>query len=517
MKNLLLILVIVSALYLAGCADNPTGADKIPPVVRLYTPVANDTLIVGSHEIIFEASDDQGIKMAELYVDGAIKASVTVPASGVRPGLIWKVAIGDTAGKHSYYIKVYDLSNNATQTEPRGGITVLYTKNPPSTPYNVRIRNITDYIINIFWQDTSSYVTGYELWRKDGLNGTYVKIKSLPPDAFNTNDAGLDPKVRYFYKLRGFNPFGSSEYSNEVASTLSNGSPDIPYPTNLVAKILAKDKIQLSWTDNSSNENFFQVERKTGSTGTFFPIGKPLPPNTTTFLDSAYGLQPGNDYEYRVKAYSDTDSSWSNSLAVRTPDYNLTKPSNLAAARFNTNTIRIIWTDNSQYETSTIIERKSTSNTAYTQIGTVGTDITRFDDTSFNVGESYTYRVRGTDGLVYSEYSNEASITIPPINRPTNLSAVKTGPTSVRLTWTDNSTNESAFLIERRSFTNTTYQLIGVITANSTQYDDTNALPGETYFYRVRATDDYHYSDYSNEFSIAMTLKNTTAPKQSVK
>ncbi len=70
---------------------------------------------------------------------------------------------------------------------------------------------------------------------------------------------------------------------------------------------------------------------------------------------------------------------------------------------------------------------------------------------------------------------------------PTNFSITSTTNTSVSMQWTDNS-DETSFLIERKTGAGGTYAQIGTTAANATTYTDSNASPGTTYFYRVRDT-----------------------------
>jgi S-layer homology domain len=60
-------------------------------------------------------------------------------------------------------------------------------------------------------------------------------------------------------------------------------------------------QLTLSWVDNSVNEAGFKVERKTGTNGTFAPVGD-VGANTTSFMDGS--LSTGSLYCYRVRAYN---------------------------------------------------------------------------------------------------------------------------------------------------------------------------------------------------------------------
>jgi hypothetical protein len=62
----------------------------------------------------------------------------------------------------------------------------------------------------------------------------------------------------------------------------------------------------LTWADNSTNEESFVVERKTGQAGTYRYLAT-LPPNTTTYVDMS--VEEGVTYCYRVRAMNVASSS----------------------------------------------------------------------------------------------------------------------------------------------------------------------------------------------------------------
>ena len=75
---------------------------------------------------------------------------------------------------------------------------------------------------------------------------------------------------------------------------------------------------------------------------------------------------------------------------------------------------------------------------------------------------------------------------------PSNLSAALSGTGTlqrIKLTWTDNSSNEAKFVIERSTSPDfSSNRLSFEVTANTTSYKDTtNIQAGTTYYYRVYA------------------------------
>ncbi len=89
-----------------------------------------------------------------------------------------------------------------------------------------------------------------------------------------------------------------------------------------------------------------------------------------------------------------------------------------------------------------------------------------------------------------------------PLGAPSNLSAAPL-TAAAHLTWTDNSTTETMFMIERKDpggqFVNAY-----TVTFDITQYHDAKVTSGQTYSYRVRAMSDSGASDYSNEAMVTV-------------
>ena len=83
---------------------------------------------------------------------------------------------------------------------------------------------------------------------------------------------------------------------------------------------------------------------------------------------------------------------------------------------------------------------------------------------------------------------------------PDGLTASATSSTQIDLTWNDNSSDETAFHIERSDDGGSTWTEITVLSADSVSYGDTGLTCGTIYHYRLRAyrVSDTSYSAYSN-------------------
>jgi Fibronectin type III domain/Peptidase_C39 like family len=97
---------------------------------------------------------------------------------------------------------------------------------------------------------------------------------------------------------------------------------------------------------------------------------------------------------------------------------------------------------------------------------------------------------------------------LPP-NAPSNLTATAISQHQINLAWTDNSTNESGFKIERSPFAPGSWTQIATVGAGVQTYPNTGLASGTTYYYRVRAWNAAGDSGYSNE-AHATTSSGTT-------
>ena len=164
-------------------------------------------------------------------------------------------------------------------------------------------------------------------------------------------------------------------------------------------------------------------------------------------------------------------------------------PSDLIAFAYACDQMDPSWQDNSDNETQFRIERSS-NGSDYTEIDSVGADITSYSDTTVAENTTYWYRVRAYNSYGYSDYSNADSDTTPvcpplPPAAPTSLKA-KSRKYSVDFTWTDNSNNEDGFKIYRGD-SPSTLTLTDTVGPNTTSCEDTGLTRKTVYYYQVCA------------------------------
>lgn len=113
------------------------------------------------------------------------------------------------------------------------------------------------------------------------------------------------------------------------------------------------------------------------------------------------------------------------------------------------------------------------------------------------VGTTYFIVVDGFQGD-FGDFTISLVPTIPrtPV-APSDLVAMAVSSTQINLSWTDNSTDELGFHVER-SLDGANFTEIATVNPNVTTYNDTGLMPGTTYFYRLFAFNNFGSSAASN-------------------
>lgn len=292
-------------------------------------------------------------------------------------------------------------------------------------------------------------------------------------------------------------------------------------PSDLTISNVTANSFTLNWTDNSYNEDGFQIEISTGDSE--FEYFAKAPIDTTSYLCS--GLNQDAHYRVRVLALGNAqilmDSDYSNTASAKTLSIPKTQtylnaPGDLVAVGTSKTSIKLSWKDNNLNENGFGIERK-TDDGVFVLITQVPANYVSYFDASASQGFVYTYRVVAKgDGIstLDSGFSNEAiattrSIASSILRAPGNLAALAVSSTQIDLTWTDNAINESGYSIERAA-PNGNFEIVTTLPVNTTTYTDQGLQDNTKYTYRIRALGVSGNSPYSN-LSAATTGKESAA------
>jgi hypothetical protein len=271
-------------------------------------------------------------------------------------------------------------------------------------------------------------------------------------------------------------------------------------PSLLTANPVGPNKIELNWQNNGLYA-LIQVERASTLIATL--VDEDFYPDED--------VADGTSYTYRVRGYTVADgfSDYSNEYTATTP---LGDPTNLVATVASSSSISLTWDDNSKNETGFEVYRNGVL------YDTVSTNTEAYTDTVCTAGTAYTYKVRAyrTSPAAYSAWTKPITITIryeAPPAAPSNIKATTISTTAVKVTWKDNSDNETGFTVQYSLF-NVTWGAWGGDTnsaAGTTSKTISGLTSGNYYRFRVKAYNGGGASAYS-ETAYATTYAATAQP-----
>jgi hypothetical protein len=396
------------------------------------------------------------------------------------------------------------LNRFAVNIDDRGAIA------PPGAPGDLLATPLSTSQINLSWTDGASNEDGFKIERCSGAGcSNFAQIAIVGSNVTGYSNNGLLASTTYSYRVRAYNSGGDSSYSNTASATTP--APALPaVPSNLLATPVSTSQVNLSWTDMANNEDGFKIERCSGAGCSNFAQIAIVGSNVTGYSNN--GLLASTAYSYRVRAYnSGGDSPYSNTASATTPAPPLpASPGNLLATPVSTSQVNLSWTDGANNEDGFKIERCTGAGCSnFAQIATVGSNVASYSNNGLLASTAYSYRVCAYNSGGDSPYSNTADATTlaaPTLPAaPSNLAATSVSRNQINLSWTDNSTNEDGFKIERcQGSACTNFSQISTVGPGLTSFTNTissSPLRRVTYRYRVRAYNSAGNSGYSNILS----------------
>ncbi|MCC7349269.1 MAG: hypothetical protein IT446_01750, partial [Phycisphaerales bacterium] len=272
----------------------------------------------------------------------------------------------------------------------------------------------------------------------------------------------------------------------------------IAIPQNLTALAASVHQINLTWSYGGTADGFRIYQSIDG--GDTWSLVKDL--NGSARSTSIDGLNPVNRHYYYAAAY--TGDGQSNPSNLATVALLATAPTGLTAQAQSTSSISLQWDAVDGAAEYTLQQSPDGLDWELLADSITGTTYT---DGSMSEGMHRYYRVSAYNNNGAGSYSASTSATTAPA-APTNLSASAVSYGEINLHWTDNSSHETAHVVERRLSDDpqSAFSTIATLDANARYYSDVGLFAETAYAYRVRAAVSGNNSGYSNTSS-ATTLE----------
>jgi uncharacterized delta-60 repeat protein len=207
-------------------------------------------------------------------------------------GLVTSDTIAGLAANTTYTYRVVPINGTVDMT-PTDGVSVT------TTLMSLTVLSSGGTNMELAWTNVAEE-TGYNIERKQGTGGTWQQLATMGYDVSTLTDMGLALNTEYCYRIT------AHDSNVDLMISDSNGVCAITggTPENLTASMVNTSQVNLSWSDKTSSETGFIVDRCLGSPcdfstrDTFFT--GPNSQATKSYSDTA--ACPNSTYTYRVKA-----------------------------------------------------------------------------------------------------------------------------------------------------------------------------------------------------------------------
>lgn len=417
---------------------------------------------------------------------------------GPRTDTSWVDGDADPNRKYSYYVRAVKAGTESSDKDISSQSSAGSITTPPDPPA-LQLAYSSGRTITVSWTHSGS-CDKFHVWSKPVSVADPVMPVILP----STQRSYVIADAQYGKWMVDMAAWGEGGYSPDTASLDVWVLTTPPTP---LAVVVGSTAVKLTWAAPDANASTVRILRSV-SAGPFVALST-VGAGVTTFTDTS--CLAGTVYAYKLQAAKDDDTSElspaSSSVTTSASLSKPAKPTNLVATAQSSLAVGLTWTDNADNEEVYRVYRRDGT---YIPFGQVSPDLpagtTSWQDGTVTPSSLYTYMVRAVNAAGDSDWSNEAGVTTPaepvtPPAAPTTLTGVAGTPRSVELIWSDNSSNEVGFRIERRTGAGAWTQ-VAATGADAIKWMDEGVVPTTVYSYRVKAHNAGGESAWSNEFTV---------------
>ena len=318
---------------------------------------------------------------------------------------------------------------------------------------------------------------GYEVYRKTGYDGDFTRIIKSTTSCSLINSSA-EKGVPVYYKVLAFSDNDVSHYSNIVET--------VPLDTPEIDVALSSGSPKVSW-DAVEGATKYEVYSKASGESSY----KRLITTTKTYCTNTKA-EKGKSISYKIRAINDDGSSKYSNVVSCMP---LTTVK-ISSVTLSSGRPSMKWSAVAG-ATGYKIYRATSEDGTYKLMKT--TTATSYTNTSAVFGTTYYYKIAAINEYGRSAYSTVQKVTA--VGAPEVKEKLTKGKPV--LTW-DAVPEATSYKVYRATSESGKYTLMKTTTATS--YTNTNVVYGKTYYYKVKSSNEYGSSAYSDVVKVA-TLK----------
>jgi hypothetical protein len=469
------------------------------------------------------------------------------------------------AGVGQYKAKYYEGYSCGSNFSPVFTVVNANGPNKPTPSTGLSAISTSSSTVKLTWTDGGAE-TGVEVYRSLTPSGGYQFVRLLPANTTSFTDSNLQVGELYYYTLRAVNLTGAAPASNQAAVKVQGDKSFPQAPAFLQYKGSTESSVTLAWNKSTDNGKIKRYD--------IYADGKKLYSTTTNFF-TVYGLAKARNYAFTVVAVDDAgnESAPSNQVIGFTHQqgvtyyyYNgsyTTLPNFSALTPAKTGTTDTIisapsfrtQSDNYaiRYEANIYIQdvanytfelRSDAGSKLYLDVpySSSATPLINNDGVHSSAAKTGTikltkgyhkiivtyFETTGVEDLqlywsndvglvrerIYKGFFTPVAYQAPtPPAAPASLVATTINSGAIKLTWADNSTNETGFELQRSTTLAGPYQAIATTSHDVREYLDSNLAAATRYYYKVRSVALTGESQYITASGTTATSSVTPAPK----
>lgn len=374
----------------------------------------------------------------------------------------------------------------------------------PLAPANLVVTDAgTDFIV-LEWTDSSDNEESFSIEISADGGETWDLIGILELDTTTARIAGLESGSTYQFRVYASNSVGDSDSSN-ISEAATLPLPEVPAgPSDLTVDGIGSQFVDLSWFDESDNEDSFLIEISRNGGNTWESVMSLDADSTEARVG---GLASATSYQFRVVAQNLVGrSEASNIVNARTTGGIPQAPGNVRPDNVWSSKVDVAWDDRSNNESGFRILVSSNGGSNWIEAGVTEANATRFRVEGLDPEKTYFFGVRAINGNEASAIVRSRSVlTAPPA--PTEVRPDNVWARTIDLAWNQVSRTESSFRVYSSINGGASWALVGTADANATRFRITNLTPATTYQFVVRAAGSEGLSELSNIATITTQVE----------